>query len=106
MVLPSWSLDAIKFTVTCQIVNALFFGSVTAQNSNDPLEFLVRLVTFTGGTGFHPLLSFALFCLCTLPLLLVLLAALLPMFNNVVTGAIAGAVLLAGALGVVASFMF
>jgi len=103
---PSWTLKLLFFVTIIQSLSVLFCGASASAASNDPIEYVIRLATFTGCSGFHPLLIFALFVLSTLPLLLLLYLFLSPLFNNSVTGAIAGIALAVAAIVAAGSFLF
>jgi hypothetical protein len=103
---PSWTLHAIGIVAFCTLGGFFLCGGELAEQTNNPVVYITRLLTGTACAGLPGWFDFLLFLACTVPLALVLWVFIAPLFNNAITGAVAGIGIIITALLVGANFLF
>ena len=103
------AVGAIAFSGLCLLAAGMICGNPddVVGTSNNPFQFIINLIQGDNACeGLPAWFEWLLFILCTVPLLFVLWEFMEPLFNNAVTGTIAGAVAVLAFLGILIAFMF
>lgn len=102
---PGWLRGHALLTGLAYLAQFFMFDSATPSTSGNAISVIARFVVFQNLGGLPDWFGFLLFLIFPLPWFIFAITLILPLFNNAITGVVAGALILVGALAVITSLL-